>query len=445
MALAEEFLALTEADARAALAAEWASASPSTPAEIAEFYRTSRALADDLEAWHQGAARREFTEMVVYVAKQIGAKSTVDIGCGRGDDLQALIDGAGLSVEGVEPNAHLRAGLELLYGRAFIHADVADCKAIETADLLVCIDVLEHIPDPEAWLGKIARRARLGAVLVETCATFDIATPLHLEANRGWHPGHCLELAGWTKIDQRDRVRVWQRVQEAMPEHTSLLLCAYRAVSVPTMQSILQLGGTGWRIMPKVGDALISRARSQVVHTWHVETASDIWLMVDDDVVFTPADAEKVVALAREKRSIACAAYPVADGSYTAVRSLNRAPLEFGPELPPVPVEFGATGFLACHRDVIDALAPTLPLCHADESWAFRYYFQPMVAPLISQSGQDVLAALSEDWSLCLRARELGFTIWMDPTIRLSHLKQIPITVANMNTVKEILYGDGAR
>lgn len=433
---------MTEADARAALAAEWAQANPKTPAEIEEFYRTSRALSDDLEIWHASAARQEMTDMVVYVAGKIEAKSAVDIGCGRGDDIQALLD-VGVSAYGVEPNQHLReAGLYLLYGTKYISPTV-DSAPIETTDLLVCIDVLEHIPDPETWLGKIARRAHIGAVLVETCATSDIATPLHLEANRGWHPGHCLELAGWTRIDQRGRVRVWQRVQEEMPEHTSLLLCAYRACSIPTMTSILQLAASGWRFMPKWGDALISRSRSQIVSVWHAETADDVWLMVDDDVTFDPIAAERVVALAREKRSIACAAYPVGDGSYTAVRSHNRAPLEFGPDLPPVEVDFAATGFMACHRDVVDALAATLPLCHADEPWAFRYYFQPMVAPLISTSGQEVLAALSEDWSLCLRARQLGFTIWMDPTVRLGHLKQIPISVANMEQVKEIIYGAG--
>lgn len=430
-------------DARSALAAEWASAAPATPDEVLAFYEGSQQLQHDLDAWHREPERRSWTEMLVYIAGQIGAKRAVDIGAGAGYDLKALRD-AGLShLCAVEPNQALAwhmidAGIV----DALLNTVDQDWSYVEQADLLVCFDVLEHVPDPEAFLGSIAHRARLGAVLVETTATSDIATPLHLEANRGWHPGHCLDAAGWVKIDQRDRVRVWQRVKESVAEQASVLLCAYRACSIPTMQAILALGGSGWRFLPKWGDALISRARSQIVSAWHAETADDVFLMIDDDITFRPEDAERIVALAREHRSIVCAAYPVGDGGHTAIRSLNRSTLEFGPGLRLVEVEYAATGFVACHRDVIDALAPTLPLCHPDQSWGFRPYFLPMVAPMSTAAGIDVDAYLSEDWAFSLRARQQGFRIWLDPTITLGHQKQAELTVKNMTAFHRVMIGE---
>lgn len=432
---------LTEAEARAALAAEWEQANPASPEAVADFYRTSQALAADLETWHASDARQQWTKMLVYVAEKIGAKSAVDIGCGRGDDLQAL-GAAGLEhLVGIEPNDSLRRQLWESDAIFNVYSSADNCRDIETADLLVCIDVLEHVPDPEAFLSGIARRARLGAVLVETTATHDIATPLHLPENRGWHPGHCLEMAGWTLLEAQDRVRVWQRTQPSAVDHTSLLLCAYRACSMQTMQSILKLSGIGWRFMPTAGDALISRARSKIVSSWHTQTADDVFLMVDDDLIFSPDDAERVVNLARTTRSIACAAYPVADGGHTAVRPLNGSIMTFGPDEAPVEVEYAATGFLACHRDVIDVLAPTLELTHPDQEWSFRPYFLPMVAPMRAASGEMVPAYLSEDWAFCLRARQAGFKIWLDQTVRLSHLKEIPISVANMATVHQMIHG----
>jgi hypothetical protein len=294
---------------------------------------------------------------------------------------------------------------------------------------------LEHVHNPEAFLGSIARRAKLNAVLVETTATFDIAQPMHLRDNWGWHPGHCLEAAGWVKIDSRDRLRVWQRMVETPAARAALLLCAYRACSIPTMQSVLELVAQGWRFMPKWADALISRSRSAVVSQWHAETVDDVFLMLDDDIDFKAADADRLVELAREKRGIACAAYPVGDGGHVAVRPFQGQTLCFGPTSEPVEIEYGATGFLACHRDVIDALKPTLPLCHPEQFWGFRPYFLPMVADMDIGNGLNVPAYLSEDWSFCLRARRAGFSVWLDPAITLNHLKNVEVNVKNMEAI----------
>lgn len=420
--------------ARAALAAEWEAATPTSPEGVAAFYRTSRRLGAELDAWHATPERAAWTRIALHVAKQTESLKALDVGCGAGHDLRAL-RAAGLAVRGVEPNDALRA--DIAAAGVPCDADAADAP-VEDADLLLCFDVLEHVPDPESWLASWASRVRLGAVLLETTATFDTGTPLHLPENRGWHPGRCLEGQGFEKIDERDRLRVWQRVRPAAEERASLLLCAYRACSIQTMMSVLELQKHGWRVTAKHSDGLISRARSTLVSRWWQETADDVFLMVDDDIVFEPAMAERIVALCRNGHDVVCAAYPVRDGGHLAIRGLGGG-IEFGPDAPPVEIRYAATGFVAVHRRVVDALVPTLPLCHGNQPWAFRPLFAPFVIEDPPAGGHNYL---SEDWAFCELARRAGFRVWLDPAIKLGHLSQVELNVVNMHAVHAALSGE---
>lgn len=88
----------------------------------------------------------------------------LDLGCGRGYWLEQMA-GAGLRVVGLEPDA-ARAAV------AATHAPVAagDGSRLPigtaTVDLVWCIHVLHHLPDPVAALAEIARVLRPGGTLV---------------------------------------------------------------------------------------------------------------------------------------------------------------------------------------------------------------------------------------------------------------------------------------
>lgn len=439
-------------EARSATAAEWASRSPKSPEEIVGFYRESGALRDELDAWHLTEDRRKWTEAIVYVAQKIEASLVVDIGCGGGQDLIAL-NAAGIPrLYGVEPNEELAARTRA--AGIVVGPDVAKAP-IEDANLIVCIEVLEHVVDPDAFLGSVAERARPNAVLIESTGTFDLGTPLHLEENRGWHPGHVLERYGWEVIDHTDRMRVWQRVRPRNVNRSTVLLCAYRTVSLPTLHSLMALSGvtstmydhdtgslpeprltdggeSAWRITTKTGDGLVSRARSIVVSRWWAETADDVFLMIDDDISFSVDEAERVVAAALRTEGIVCGAYPIRSGVGLALRGLEaQNAIDFGPDKTElVEIEYAATGFMAVHRKVIDAMVPTLELVHADQPWSFWPLFAPLIVPM-----GPAKAYLSEDWSFCHRARDLGFKVYVDPSIKLGHLAQIELDVHNMSQV----------
>jgi SAM-dependent methyltransferase len=435
-------LALDEA--RAALAAEWRQANPTTPDDIAAFYRDARGIADDLEAWHQTPERQSWTDMLVHVARESGAQTVVDIGCGAGHDLLALLDTLpDIDICGVEPNHTLRDGLMRafatrdLFPRAEVAAGAAEAP-IESADLLVCVDVLEHVTDPEAFLGGIAGRAPVGCFLFEATATHDATTPLHLAENRGWHPGRVLEQHGWVLADEAQRVRVWKRLKATGRQTASLLLCAYRDLTPAThdrMQRTILSGQGHWRERVKTGDADISRSRAIITTSWWRETGDDVFLMIDADIGFTPADADHVIELCRSGLDIVCGAYPVHNGEHLALRCFpGTEGLSIGPGNPPIEVEYPATGFLAVHRRVIDALVKTVPLCHPSAPWSFYPLFpQPVVRD--SETGEWV--RLSEDWGFGQIARDAGFKVWLDQTVKLTHGSTIPVTVDNMALIFE--------
>lgn len=427
---------LTAHEARSALAAEWESAQPSTPDEILEFYRRSECLGDDLEAFHNQPERKRWTEILVHLAKATEAKVVVDIGSGAGHDLRALRDANVAEVYGVEPNAILAHATES--DAIVVYRDVAYAP-IERADVLSCIDVLEHVVDPESFLGSIAKRAKLGAMLLESVATCDLGTPLHLRANVGWKSGRVLEQNGWEQVALEGRARVWQRTHLEQQTRTAFIVCAYRAISLPTVAAMLRLKDIpnpeyGWRVHLG-GEAGINRARSIAVSKWWADSADEVFLMVDDDIIFETHDAEKIVDECRNGHDIICAAYPVRDASHVALRGLT-GEFNFGPNLPPVEVRHATTGFLAVHRRVLDTMIPTLPLCHANQPFAFWPMFDFKVIEDEMTGGYNYL---SEDYTFSEVAGQLGFKSWLDPSIKIGHIGQVTMDIANMAKIREAL------
>jgi glycosyltransferase involved in cell wall biosynthesis len=265
---------------------------------------------------------------------------------------------------------------------------------------------------------------------------------LHLTANRGWHPGHALEAAGWEKIDTSGRLRVWQRFRTEPRQRAAIVVCAYRAVSIPTTKSLLKIAmandGRDTRITIG-GEAGIHRSRNIQASTWYRETADDVLVFVDDDIVFTPEQVDQITKHVRDGRDIVVGAYPVRDGGHLALRGRDEhASVTFGPDLPLQEIRHGATGFMAIHRRVLDAMIPTLPLCHANQEWAYWPFFDFKIIEDETAGGFNYL---SEDWLLCERALNLGFKVWLDPTIFLGHLGLIEFNVRNMTAIHEALKG----
>jgi len=185
----------------------------------------------------------------------------------------------------------------------------------------------------------------------------------------------------------------------------------------------LQQSGEPWQIMFFGGSAVLDRARSVLLSRWYKDNLTDVALMVDADIGFSPEQALQVCNLAREKRALAHAAYPVRGGTRLGLSPLaDTEVIRFRTGAEPIEIAHAGTGFLAVHRDAVTALTRTLPEIELGDDMAWPFFHQIL----------DEHAQWGEDYSFCMRARAAGFPVWLDPSIQICHRSETVLTVTNV-------------
>ncbi len=180
-----------------------------------------------------------------------------------------------------------------------------------------------------------------------------------------------------------------------------------------------------------VGDALVSRARSMVA-TQFLRSDADVMMSIDSDIWFRPQDVIKLCEEAMTHDLIAALYMTRNLATQPAVMLPEDTDVVFAADSAPVEVPFVATGFMAAHRRVFEKLSKDLPLCHKDwTNWGQDTSFWPFYMPMPIEWGNEVMYG-SEDWAFCHRAREAGFGIWLDPSIRLGHMGQVMFTLEDI-------------
>ncbi len=186
------------------------------------------------------------------------------------------------------------------------------------------------------------------------------------------------------------------------------------------------------RYQPKFNDALLCRARATVAMHFLEQTQAEVLLMVDGDVVFDTDAAIRVCE--------AALTYDIVGGQYvTRTRGKMCFPtsvafdgdrIYYGNDATPHPVKWVSGGFVATHRRVFERLARRVdcPVLHASEAWRFR----PFYTPFWMDRGDGELIYLSEDWAMVERAKQEGFTAYIDPSVRLQHMGQHPFRLEDL-------------
>lgn len=169
---------------------------------------------------------------------------------------------------------------------------------------------------------------------------------------------------------------------------------------------------------PATGDALIERSRARSATTFLLETDAEVWLSVDSDIVFEWSDLD-LLAEQAVTHDIVVGAYTTRSQERPFITSLAElnTPIEFAADPTPIPIKWGATGFMAVHRRVFAKLAETFPLYHPTDPT--KHY--PFFLPFGYETG-GVPIMLSEDWAFCEYAKRAGFTTHINPSIRLGHM-----------------------
>jgi hypothetical protein len=189
------------------------------------------------------------------------------------------------------------------------------------------------------------------------------------------------------------------------------------------------------------GDAMITRARAEMVHAFLQMPDATHFLFIDADIGFEPEQALRLIEFGAD---FVAAAYPIKNLDWRKVgRAFARThPRPEAASLTYViawedskriearagfaRVRFAGTGFLLVARHVIVKLCAAHPELKYRATHRFgavqgkeepdRYaLFDPLIDPV---SGEY----LSEDFAFCKRWTEIGGEIWMDIHSRLDHV-----------------------
>jgi SAM-dependent methyltransferase len=139
---------------------------------VADYGEEGMSAASTIYFLQQGAALGIFADILAHIRKAPGARY-VEIGCGFGFGLDAAAHAMGWRARGMDPAALSEVGRQMLgldiTSAYFDPTTVAD----GSCDIVMATEVLEHLPDPLAFLGEIRRGLAADGVAVLT--TPDVA------------------------------------------------------------------------------------------------------------------------------------------------------------------------------------------------------------------------------------------------------------------------------
>jgi 2-polyprenyl-3-methyl-5-hydroxy-6-metoxy-1,4-benzoquinol methylase len=134
--------------------------------------------------WHENVANRESVDHADapwhrlakrYMGKVEG-KYVLEIGCGRGGFSQYLLDQGADLVAADYSDSAVAITNRLLETRPNFESQVADVQSLPfadaTFDVVISLETLEHVPDPEKGLRELVRVTRKGGKLIITTPNY---------------------------------------------------------------------------------------------------------------------------------------------------------------------------------------------------------------------------------------------------------------------------------
>ena len=166
------------------------------------------------------------------------------------------------------------------------------------------------------------------------------------------------------------------------------------------------------------GCSVVSRARNLLVKDMIDSDATDL-LFIDSDINFEPDDILRRLAWGADPKKGIVAGVPrtrsenkvyIADLDYdeNGELTMNGMGLVRGKRV--------ATAFMLIRREVFEQMMAAHP------EWVYKDQRSDRMIPCLFDFKLTEEGYIGEDFLFCDRARELGFEVWIDPTIKLGHM-----------------------
>jgi hypothetical protein len=200
------------------------------------------------------------------------------------------------------------------------------------------------------------------------------------------------------------------------PEKCSILVPVADRIEPACESSLRELENRGYRVLRVHGYKQIDLARCQMASDALAAGAEET-LWIDADTAFHPDMVER---LRSHDLPIVCGIYPKKSKRELAIHALpGTKEITFGKAGGLVEILYAPTGFLRVRREVYESIRAKLhlPECLADTGRKLVPYYAPLIRP--DGEGWWYLA---EDFSFCERARQCGYRVMADTTIRLLHI-----------------------
>ena len=140
----------------------------------------------------------------------------------------------------------------------------------------------------------------------------------------------------------------------------------------------------------------------------------DKLMWIDSDIGFT---ADDIMKLYESEKDVISGAYLLANGEVVAYPESLQGGFTYDSVkkmTEPVKVNGAGFGFMCVKRGVFESLS--------------RPWFQSAIMTTEIEGKDYTWAMMGEDLSWCERVRKLGYDIWFDPTVRVTHHKTMKLT-----------------
>ena len=190
------------------------------------------------------------------------------------------------------------------------------------------------------------------------------------------------------------------------------------AISLARVAQAAPQHGIDIQIGSVCGCSVVSRARNLLTKDFLESKCTDL-IFIDSDINFEPEDVFRLMAWTTDPKKGIVAGVPRIRGEervyITALEyddnqelTMNSMGLVRGMRV--------ATAFMMVRRDVFETLVEAHP------EWTYYDKKSDRMLPAIFDFMLTEEGYMGEDFLFCDRAREVGFEVWIDPTIKLGHM-----------------------